>query len=336
MTHIDRRALIMASATLGLAACTSMPSKAAPPAKLLIDLDRQPDEVVSLWPTQPPGGTSQSLNEHYVERDNRFGLYDRAAHEVTDPTLSLFRASDPDGSAIIIIPGGGYKWVVVEKEGYEGARYFNAQRSHVYVLKYRLPHQGWAGGSDAPLQDAQRAMRLIRSRSERDGVDPKRLMVMGFSAGGHLAGSLCQRFDAPVYAPIDDIDRLSARPDFGVLVYPVVLMSAPHAHEGSRIHLIGKTPSSATYAKYDLTTAPAPDGPPLFLLHTLDDKAVPVENTLQLASAARRAGVSASVHIFDEGGHGFGLRGIENTPVEKWPQLVIDWARARGFSGHKA
>lgn len=331
MTHFNRRTMLAASLALTATACSSLPFNAKAPQQLLVDLDRQPDEEFSIWPSTPPGGTTQTLNEHYVERDNSFGLYDRAAHEVTDPTLTLFRAPDPDGSAIIIIPGGGYKWVVVEKEGFEGARYFNKFRTHVYVLKYRLPHQGWAGGSDAPLQDAQRAMRVIRSRAKSDGVDPTRLLVMGFSAGGHLAGSLCQRFDAPVYEPIDAIDQLSARPDLGVLVYPVALMSRPHAHEGSRIHLIGENPSPEAYAKYDLSTAPSPDGPPLFLLHTLDDKAVPVENTLKLASAARRAGVSTALHIFNEGGHGFGLRGIEGTPVAKWPQLVLDWARARGF-----
>ncbi len=331
MTGLSRRTLLAAGAG-GLAACATTPAqapeagsaRAASP--LLVDLDREPDEVIELWPDGAPGGADVSLDEHYVERDNPFGLRDRAVHEVTNPTLTLFRAAEPNGSAIIIIPGGGYSWVVVEKEGYEGARYFNRFGADVYVLSYRLPHQGWAAGPDTPLQDAQRAMRVIRARARHGQV-----MVMGFSAGGHLAGSLCQRFAAQVYSPADATDELSARPDLGVLVYPVVKMAAPLAHEGSRRNLIGEDAPPELYEEYDLTTAPSPDGPPLFLLHALDDAAVPVENSLELASAARRAGVPAVAHIFDEGGHGFGLRGIDDKPVSAWPQLVIEWARARGF-----
>ncbi len=294
--------------------------------RLLVELDRLPDEIIPLWPDGAPGGEGVDLTQHYVERDNPFGLRDRAIHDVINPTLSLFRAREPDGSAILIIPGGGYRWVVVEKEGYEGARYFNRFGADVYVMDYRLPHQGWAAGPDAPLQDAQRAMRLIRARAEHG-----RIMVMGFSAGGHLAGSLCQRFDAEVYSGVDAADDLSARPDLGVLVYPVVLMRPPYAHEGSRRHLIGENPAAELYAKYDLSGSPNPAGPPLFLLHTLDDEAVPVENTLRLANAARAAGVSTALHVFERGGHGFGLRGIDEKPVGVWPQLVIDWARGHEF-----
>lgn len=336
MPKFTRRA-VMAGAAGGAAACAATPSRsvdAMPDVgvgkrpSLLVELDRAPDEVIEIWPNGAPGGEGVELDEHYVERDNAFGLRDRAVHEVTSPTLSLFRAAKPNGSVILLIPGGGYRWVVVEKEGFEGARYFNQFGADVYVMSHRLPHQGWAAGPDTPLQDAQRAMRLVRALNQ--GKD---IAVMGFSAGGHLAGSLCQRFAADVYEPIDAIDELSARPDLGVLVYPVTMMSAPYAHEGSRRHLIGETPSPELFAKYDLTTAPNPDGPPLFLLHTLDDAAVPVENSLELARAARAAGVPATIHVFDEGGHGFGLRGIEDKPVAAWPQLAMDWARARGFGG---
>ncbi|MGB3626668.1 MAG: alpha/beta hydrolase, partial [Henriciella sp.] len=204
--------------------------------------------------------------------------------------------------------------------------YFNRFGYDVYVMDYRLPHQGWAAGPDTPLQDAQRAMRVIRSRASADSINPGNILVMGFSAGGHLAGSLCQRFDAPVYGPVDDADAHSARPDLGVLVYPVALMRAPFAHAGSRTNLIGEDPSAARYATYDLTTAPNPEGPPLFLLHALNDEAVPVENSLFLASACRKAGVAAVIHTFEAGGHGFGLRGIEDMPVAVWPELVMNWA----------
>jgi len=331
MTDLSRRNLLIASSSLALAGCATAADRSSAetrtdPRTLLVDLDRKPDQVIPLWPGSAPGGENVSLQQHYVSRDNSFGLKDRAVHDVTNPTLTLFRSSDPNGAAILIIPGGGYKWVVVEKEGYEGARYFNRLGYHVYVMNYRLPHQGWAAGPDTPLQDAQRAVRLVRSRSDEDGFDADRIMVMGFSAGGHLAGSICQRFDADVYERSDEIDTLSARPDLGVLVYPVALMRDPLAHQGSRINLIGEQPTDQLYSKYDLTTAPNPEGPPVFLLHALDDDAVPVENSLELAAAARRAGVSAVIHVFEEGGHGFGLRGIDKLPVGTWPSLVVDWA----------
>lgn len=328
MADIIRRNILLGSAGLSLLACQTSPSTAAPQATysspLLIDLDRSPDDEIDLWPEEAPGAENVTVEEKYVSRDNPFGLKDRAAHNVTQPTLTFFKAEKPNGSTILIIPGGGYKWVVVEKEGFEGARYFNTLGYDVYVLKYRLPHQGWKASSDTPLQDAQRAVRKIRSLRNNDS----KVIVMGFSAGGHLAGSLCQRFDAPVYDAVDAADSLSARPDLGILVYPVALMRAPHAHEGSRINLIGDG-TDVQFAKYDLTTAPNPEGPPIFMLHALDDEAVPVENSLTLVAAYRKAGVPAVIHTFEKGGHGFGLRGIDDLPVHIWPKLVDDWIQAK-------
>lgn len=327
MICTTRRAMMMASPAAALAACVTpaAPIRGRSGDPFLVDLDRAPDEEIVLWPGGAPGGEGVSLREHYVHRDNAFGLVDRAAHEVTRPTLSLFRAARPGGAALLIIPGGGYKWVVVEKEGFEGARYFSRGGVDVYVLKYRLPHQGWAAGPDAPLQDAQRAMRLIRSRNSGP------VAAMGFSAGGHLAGLLCQRADAPVYSPFDAADALSAAPDLGVLVYPVARMTGPHVHPGSRDCLLGPNPSPERAQAYDLPHAPPVMTPPLFILHALDDQAVPVENALDLAQGCRRAGVPCVVHTFDAGGHGFGLRGIAQTPLAAWPSLVADWAGARGF-----
>jgi dienelactone hydrolase len=150
--------------------------------------------------------------------------------------------------------------VVIDKEGYEGARWFSRQ-APPSTFSASLPHQGWAAGPDTPLQDAQRAVRLIRSREQADGIDPQRVMVMGFSAGGHVAGSLATRFEASVYEPRDAIDQLSAKPDAAVLMYPVVTMKQGSAHPGSRRNLLGETPSDTQVAKYSLETAP-PDAPP--------------------------------------------------------------------------
>ena len=299
-------------------------------AGFLVDPGRAPNLEIELWPGGAPGGEGVKLIEHVVDRENPFGLVDRAAHDVTRPTLSVFRPERPDGSAILIIPGGGYRWVVIDKEGFEGARWFSRQGATVYVLKHRLPHQGWAAGPDTPLQDAQRAIRLIRSRAAADGIDPARVMVMGFSAGGHVAGSLATRFDARVYEPSDEADKLSARPDAVTLMYPVVSMKAGVAHAGSRTNLIGDAPAQAVVDRYSLEVAPPSTTPPTLLIHAADDESVPVENALMMFEALREAGVTTSLHVFDTGGHGFGLRGIEADPRSAWPGLVIDWGRHTG------
>jgi len=308
----------------------SYPLKPADP-PLLVDPGRQPDAVIDLWPAGAPGGDGVKLTERIVERDNPFGLPDRAAHEVTTPTLSVFRPQKPNGTAILIIPGGGYSWVVIDKEGFEGARWFSRAGATVYILKHRLPHQGWTAGPDTPLQDAQRAIRTIRARAAEDGVDPARVMVMGFSAGGHVAGSLATRFDAEVSPPADATDRLSARPDAAVLMYPVVTMQPGAAHAGSRRNLLGETPSADMTEKYSLETSPPASTPPIFLLHAADDASVPVENSLLLFSALKKAGVPAALHVFETGGHGFGLRGIDEDPRRTWPSLVVDWSRLHGL-----
>lgn len=327
---IDRRAFIAASAA-PLAACAS--AGAGDKSALLVDLDRAPDLEIELWPNGAPGGENVALTEHYVERENPFHLPDRAAYDVTRPTLTLFRSPNPDGSAILISPGGGYNYVVVEKEGFEGARYFNRLGATVYVLKYRLPQQGWAAGPDTPLQDAQRAMRVIRARAAEDGIDPARVTVMGFSAGGHVAGSLATRFSANVYDAVDDADTLSARPDGAALVYPVATMDAAFAHMGSRDNLIGDHPSAALVEKYSLEANPPADAPPVWQLHATDDETVPVENSLFLYRALKDRNIPVAMHIFEKGGHGFGMRGIEGTPLGAWPQLFWRWTKAHGLSG---
>jgi acetyl esterase/lipase len=324
---VDRRSII--ALTGALAACTTAIEPPAGEAALLVDLDREPDEDIPLWPSNPPGGERVTLNEHIVSRENPFNLVDRAAHEVTRPILQRFNAQNPDGSALLIIPGGGYSWVVIDKEGYEGARWFSLRGVTTYVLRHRLPHQGWAAGADTPLQDAQRAMRVIRARASRDGIDPARITVMGFSAGGHVAGSLATRFAANVYSRTDAADDLPARPDLCALMYAVVTMRAVHAHAGSRRNLLGENPSEARVAAYSLETAPPADTPPTFLMHAADDTSVPVENSLDLFAALRSAHVPAELHVFERGGHGFGLRGLEQNSARAWPNLVLNWRRMR-------
>lgn len=291
----------------------------------------EPDEVRELWPGGPPGPVPEGLVEHLVERDNPFGLRDRAAHNVTRPSLSVFRPARPHGGAILIIPGGGYAWVVVDKEGYEGARHFAAQGYTVYVLRYRLPHQGWQAGRLAPLQDAQRAIRMIRAQAARDGIRPDAVLVMGFSAGGHLAGSLGARAGLRLHESVDAVDAQPARPDALALLYPVVTMERPFAHPRSRDNRLGPDPSEADVRAASLEQTVQPGHPPTLLIHAADDRSVTVDHALLLFQALRAGTVPAALHVFERGGHGFGLRGIAGTPLEAWPRLVIDWAQTHGL-----
>ena len=296
-------------------------------AKLLIELDRQADETVQIWPAGTLEPIPDGLTQKIVHRDNRFGLVDRAVHEVTHPDLSIFKPAEPNGTAILLIPGGGYRWVVADKEGYEGARLFNKFGATVYVLNYRLPHHGWSAGPDTPLQDAQRAARVIRARAERDNIDPKKLLLMGFSAGGHLGGSLITRFDVKTYEPVDAIDTLSARPDASVLVYPVITLAKPFTHYSTSGNMIGENPTADLVQAYSVETRVPDNAPPTMVLHATDDKSVPVENALLIYNSLRKAGIDASLHVFGSGGHGFGLRGIDEHPLRMWPWMVVEWAR---------
>lgn len=290
-----------------------------------------PNAVYELWPDGPPGGVPLGLEQSVVHRSERPEILDRAIVDVTQPTLSLFRPRKANGSAVLIIPGGGYRRVVVDHEGYDLARWLNARGVTALVLLYRLPGDGWRDDPNTPLQDAQRAMRLIREMSDELNVNPQKIGVLGFSAGGHLAASLETRYDEEVYDPVDKADTLPARPDFAGLVYPVISMKAPTAHAGSAERLLGERPGAQQRAAYSAQNRVRPETPPTFLLHAGDDGSVPVENSLLMYAALRKAGVAAEMHLFEQGGHGFGLRNAQQPPLSIWPQQFYDWAASHGF-----
>jgi len=314
------RSLSVAVALLGLAALGGWaraddPSPAGPG-----------HEVIALWPGAAPGGEHVSMHETVVERSQPPALRDRYVEHVTRPTLVVFKPAQAAGPSLLIAPGGGYRWVVMDKEGYEAAERFAAAGLTVYVMSYRLPGDHWAAGPDVALQDAQRAMRLIRARAGGGPVG-----VMGFSAGGHVAGMLEEKFDKPAYAPVDAADQLSARPDFAVLMYPVATMRDPYVHAGSRTELLGATPSPADETAYSLEANVRRDEPPTFLVQAIDDNSVPVENSLQLLAALRAAKIPVELHLFEVGGHGFGIRYAIGKPAAAWPDLVLAWLSAHGF-----
>jgi acetyl esterase/lipase len=285
-------------------------------------------EYFLLWPGVPPGGQGVDLPQDPREIDTTPGA--RIIAAIGRPTLLFFRAQNPDGSAVLIAPGGGYLFEALDQEGIAVARALNRRGISAFVLVYRLPSEGWRNGAEVPLQDAQRAMRLLRARAFEYGIDPARTGVLGFSAGGHLAGQLATRFSPSVYAPVDAADNYDARPSFAGLVYPVVTMMPPFAHEASCAKLLGADASPTLRAAYSIERAVMADTSPCFLCAAADDPDVPVDNTLAMFASLRAQNVAAEMHIFEKGGHGFGL-GLPGQPLTAWPDLFLAWLGAHGF-----
>ena len=321
--RLDRRGLLLGTAGLAAASATRAQDAVAP---------ADPTEVLRLWPGEAPGAnaTTRALVPEVPERSTDPAYHDRYARYTTEPLMHVMRPARPNGAGLLLIPGGGYRWAVVDKEGLDVARVFAAAGVTCYVLRYRLPADGWAAGPDAPLQDAQRALRLVRARAAAEGLDPARVAVLGASAGGHLAGLLAARTDA-TYAALDSADTLPHRPDLTVLLYPVVTLTDPFAHAGSRTQLLGPEPTEAAIAAWSLEQMDWRGAAPTILIHALDDAAVPPENSLKLLETLRGADVPAEAHLFHEGGHGFGVRLIAGRPAEAWPELVQGFGRRQGW-----
>lgn len=231
------------------------------------------------------------------------------------------------GTAIVVCPGGGYAHIAMEHEGKAVAEWLNGIGVAAFVLKYR--HHGTGYGHPAPLLDVQRALRVVRSRAEEFGIKPDRIGVMGFSAGGHLACSSGTHFVPGVSSAEDPVDRVSSRPDFMVLVYPVITFTESFMHRGSRNNLIGEKPDEGLIVDLSNERQVTDKTPPTFLVHTDEDRGVPSENSISFYLALRKAKVPAEMHIFEKGPHGFGV-GKPELAASKWPDLCETWMRARG------
>ena len=328
---IDRRTALLGTLALGLAAGARAQTRPPATADSPHLTSPEPTGTIDLWPGGAPAAPAKPPVETVRERSKDPAYNDRYVFGISRPRMAVFRPSRPNGAAVLITPGGGYNWVVIDKEGYEMARWLAARGVTAFVLFYRLPHEGWASGPDTPLADAQRAMRLIRHRAARYGVDPKRVCAMGFSAGGHLCADLMTRFAARVYAPVDAADRLSARPDLAAPIYPVVSMTMPTAHAGSRRNLVGESASAQLERAHSPHLNVPANAPPTFLLHAEDDSSVVVGNSLLLRAALLARKVPVETHLFADGGHGFGLRLARGKTVEGWEEIFFAWARKKGL-----
>ena len=252
----------------------------------------------------------------------------QGTEDIDKPTLAAYPvpAGRGTGTAVIVCPGGGYQGLSMDKEGDQIARWLNSLGVTSFVLKYRL---GPKYHHPVELGDAQRAIRTVRSKAAEYRIMPDRIGIMGFSAGGHLASTAGTHFDAGDSGAADPIDKLSSRPDFLVLCYPVISFT-DHPHQGSRRNLLGENADPKLVENLSNETQVTAQTPPTFLFHTTTDATVPVENSVMFYSALRKAGVPAELHIYERGPHGVGLAQTDEA-LSSWPARLADWLRVRGL-----
>lgn len=279
--------------------------------------------VIDLWPE----GVLPSAPNRGPERVGADGSARGAVSNVNRPRIEIHRAANPNGSAVLVLGGGGYFRIQVGTAARPIAQWLSAIGVTSAVLYYRLPGDGWA--AEAPFQDAQRAMRVLRSRAQEFGIDPAQIGIIGLSAGGNLGGIVATRSDQDFYTAVDAADALPSRPDFLGMIYPVVSLAPPLDTTRSRRELATQAGSVEAYSVERHVDA---DTPPTFLAHAADDAIADVGHSLLMFQALHAQSVPAELHVFDSGGHSWGL-GRPGTQVAAWPRLFATWARQHGFLG---
>lgn len=277
--------------------------------------------VVPLWPE----GALVSNPVRGPEVTGRDGSGLGAVSNVSQPRMEIHRAQNPNGSAVLIAGGGGYFRIQIARGSVPVAQWLASTGTTAVVLYYRLPADGWP--VTAPFADAQRAMRLLRARAGEFGIDPKKIGMIGMSAGAHLTAITAVRPDLAAYAPIDDADKLPTRPDFTGLLYPVISLQAPLDTTRSKREL---SREDGAVEKYSAELHVTRDTPPTFLAHAADDPIANVGHSLRMFDALRAHNAPAELHVFETGGHSWGL-GQAGTAPAAWPRLFAAWARNHGF-----
>lgn len=281
------------------------------------------NQVLKLWPATPPLQKEMDLKEEVVQE----GIL--RISNVQEPLIEVFLPTTQvaTGEAVVIFPGGGYGILAYDWEGTDFAKWLNSQGIAGIVVKYRLPtSKSLIDPKEVPLMDAQRAMRLVRYHASDWNINPSKVGVMGFSAGGHLASTLSTQYAHELDRTKDAIDKLSARPDFSILVYPVITFNERFTHGGSRKNLLGDTPSKELIDRFSNELQVDENTPKTFLVHAQDDQAVPLENSTLYYQALHSKGVESSLHIYPKGGHGFAF-GRSRGAVENWTEVLLDWIK---------
>ena len=292
---------------------------------LLFSLPVSAQQVLPLYGNGPVPNTKAGVQ--LTEKQETTGGILRISN-VQTPTLTMYKPAQDqaNGTAVVICPGGGYNILAASHEGSDVANEFVKMGVTAFVLKYRLPSSGiFEDRETGPLQDAQQALRLVRQRAKEFGVNPARVGILGFSAGGHLASTAATHFDKPVGTK----DATDVRPNFAVLAYPVISFLPPIAHGGSANSLLGKDAPDDKKRLYSNELQVTDKTPPTFLVHAADDTAVPVENSLEFFKACKAKGVSAELHVYPKGGHGFGL--VNKTTPARWMDHLKSWLDSMDF-----
>ncbi|MFP4365660.1 MAG: alpha/beta hydrolase [Bacteroidales bacterium] len=278
---------------------------------------------MKLWTGKVPNSIMTEDTEVQEQKDI---LYIR---NVQDPEIDVYLPVErhATGEAVVICPGGGYRVLAYDWEGADVAKWFNSKGIAAIVLKYRLPvSNSIVVRHEAPLQDAQRALRMVRHNADEWNINKNSIGIMGFSAGGHLASTLGTKFDYRTLDPVDEIDRINARPDFMILVYPVISFREEFSHNGSRDALLGKGATQELIDFYSNELHVGPDTPSTFIVHSGDDEGVPVENSLYFYQALKNHGISSEMHIYPYGGHGYSLA-IGRGYLQSWTDRLNDWLK---------
>ena len=275
-------------------------------------------EEIPLWSGAPPGAGKVSGAEKIGTKGTGFG----AVSNVSIPRLRVYRPANPNGRAMVVCGGGGYFRIQLYKESGPAARWLQLRGYTVFELIYRLPGDGWE--PSAPFADAQRAMKIVRSRAAEFGVRPDAIGIMGHSAGGHLAGFTALQPARRLYTGSDRFEAASARPDFAALLFPVVSLRKAFDTTRTRKEIIGTHPTRAAEDGWSLDTYAARESPPTILFSAADDTIAPPAHNIALFEALNRAGASVELHIFASGGHGFGL-GTPDQTLSQWPELLAKW-----------
>lgn len=278
----------------------------------------QEREEILLWPGNPPGGGGVTGPEKLGDTGAGFG----ALSNISTPRMRVYRPAKANGAAVVVCGGGGYFRIQLWKESTPIARWLQEKGFTVFELIYRLPNDGW--DASVPFMDAQRAMKIARTRAAEFGVDPQQIGIMGFSAGGHLAGFTALQPQRALYAGADKNEKVSARPDFSVLLFPVVSLRKPYDTTRTRRELIGETPSAEAENAWSLDTYASADAPPTIIFASSDDKTAPPGHGIMLYEKLNGAGASAELHLFRDGGHGWGL-GRPEQVLSQWPDMFVKW-----------
>lgn len=309
---IARRSfLISASALAAMMCCT--PAAIAATSEF---------EEIALWPGAPPGRGGPSGPEKIGASGAGLG----AVSNVSTPRMRVYRPAQPNGTAIVVCAGGGYDRLSLRKESTPTAKLLQAHGYTVFELIYRLPGDGWE--VTAPFMDAQRAMKIVRSRAAEFGIKSDQVGIMGFSAGGHLAGFTALQPSRKLYTDADGFEVVSARPDFAVLLFPVVSLREPYTNTRMRGWLIGKNPSRAAEDAWSLDTYASANAPPIIIFSAADDTTTPPGHGIGMFEALKAAGASAELHIFNSGGHAWGL-GTPDQVISQWPSLFEKWFQTK-------